>query len=430
MVPWRCAAFMGGQHTAVGEHTRDIFLESAFFSPGAMAGKARSLGMHTDASHRYERGVDFELQVAAIERATQLLLDIVGGQAGPVVLASAGEHLPALNAIRLRAERLDTMLGVSLPSGQVEDILRRLGLGVERHGAGWLVRPPSFRFDIRIEVDLIEEIARVHGYDRIPVRVQSAAVPIRPRSEAQHSLAAWRHRLNALGTRKPSPTASSSRASRRCWIRKRTPVPVANPISADMAVMRTTLWAGLIKAAQFNQNRQQRSLRLFESGLRFLPGPDGLEQRLAVAGVACGDRGQEGWPARRRARFLRPEGRRGGAARYRSDRGAIRVRAGHASGAASGAVGVAAREGEPLGYLGALHPELLKQFDCRGRFTFSSSISRWRARKTCQVFKGLSKFPEVRRDIAIVLDEEVSRRARAGSGAAGGGRTARELEVV
>jgi phenylalanyl-tRNA synthetase beta chain len=289
------AGIMGGQHTAVGEHTRDIFLESAFFSPSAMAGKARSLGMHTDASHRYERGVDFQLQVAAIERATQLLLDIVGGQAGPVVLASSEEHLPELNAIHLRAERLDTMLGVSLPSAEVEDILRRLGLGVERHGAGWLVRPPSFRFDIRIEVDLIEEIARVHGYDRMPVRVQSAAVPIRPRPEAQHTLAAWRHRLNALGYQEAITYSFVEPRILALLDPERPPVAVANPISADMAVMRTTLWAGLIKAAQFNQNRQQRSLRLFESGLRFLPGPDGLEQRLAVAGIACGDRTQEGW---------------------------------------------------------------------------------------------------------------------------------------
>jgi phenylalanyl-tRNA synthetase beta chain len=403
------AGIMGGQHTAVGEHTRDIFLESAFFSPGAMAGKARSLGMHTDASHRYERGVDFRLQVAAIERATQLLLDIAGGQAGPVVLASAEEHLPALNAIQLRAERLDTMLGVSLPSGEVEDILSRLGLGVERHGAGWLVQPPSFRFDIRIEVDLIEEIARVHGYDRMPVRVQSAAVPIRPRSEAQHSLAAWRHRLNALGYQEAITYSFVEPRIQALLDPERTPVAVANPISADMAVMRTTLWAGLIKAAQFNQNRQQRSLRLFESGLRFLPGPDGLEQRLAVAGVACGDRGQEGWASP------------GGALDFFDLKGDVEALLDIDPAATQYAFEPAThpalhpgqsvllrREGEPLGYLGALHPELLKQFDLQGPVYLFELDFALASKKNLPSFKGLSKFPEVRRDIAIVLDEEVS----------------------
>ena len=215
------AGIMGGQRTAVGEHTRDIFLESAFFAPARWPAR-RAAGTCTP-TPRTATSVawTFELQVAAIERATQLLLDIVGGQAGPVVLASAGEHLPALTAIRLRAERLDTMLGVSLPSGEVEDIAApsRSRRGATRRGLAGR-EPPSFRFDIRIEVDLIEEIARVHGYDRIPVRVQSAAVPIRPRSEAQHSLAAWRHRLNALG----SPGSHHLQLRRaahpgRCWIR-------------------------------------------------------------------------------------------------------------------------------------------------------------------------------------------------------------------
>jgi phenylalanyl-tRNA synthetase beta chain len=393
----------------VGEHTRDIFLESAFFSPSAMAGKARSLGMHTDASHRYERGVDFQLQVAAIERATQLLLDIVGGQAGPVVLASAEEHLPALNAIPLRAERLDTMLGVSLPSADVEDILRRLGLAVERHGAGWLVRPPSFRFDIRIEVDLIEEIARVHGYDRMPVRVQSAVVPIRPRAEAQHTLAAWRHRLNALGYQEAITYSFVEPRIQALLDPDCPPVAVANPISADMAVMRTTLWAGLIKAAQFNQNRQQRSLRLFESGLRFLPGPGGLEQRLAVAGIACGDRAQEGWASQ------------GGALDFFDLKGDVEalldieptsaqyafVPATHPA-LHPGQSVLLRREDEPLGFLGALHPELLKQFDLQGPVYLFELDFALASKKNLPSFKGLSKFPEVRRDIAIVLEEDVS----------------------
>jgi phenylalanyl-tRNA synthetase beta chain len=403
------AGIMGGQHTAVGEHTRDIFLESAFFSPSALAGRARGLGMHTDASHRFERGVDFELQVTAIEWATQLLLEIVGGQPGPVVLASADEHLPALDPIPLAAERLDTMLGISLPSGEIEDILRRLGLEAGRHGSGWRVRPPSYRFDIRIEADLIEEIARVHGYERIPARVQSAAVPIRPRAEALHTLPAWRERLNALGYQEAITYSFVEPRIQSLLDPGRTPVAVANPISADMAVMRTTLWAGLVTAARFNQNRQQRSLRLFESGLRFLPAAGGLEQRLAVAGIACGDRAPEGWAnGRGELDFFDIKG--DVEALLDIDPTATEYAFEPAAHPAlhPGQSVALRRGGELLGHLGALHPELLKSLDLQGPvFVFELDFE-LAAKKNLPSFNGLSKFPEVRRDIAIVLDDEIA----------------------
>jgi phenylalanyl-tRNA synthetase beta chain len=222
-------------------------------------------------------------------------------------------------------------------------------------------------------------------------------------------LAAWRHRLNALGYQEAITYSFVEPRIQALLDPQRTPVPVANPISADMAVMRTTLWAGLIKAAQFNQNRQQRSLRLFESGLRFLPGPDGLEQRLAVAGVACGDRGQEGWAGP------------GGALDFFDLKGDVEALLDIDPTAAQYAFEPAThpalhpgqsvllrREGEPLGYLGALHPELLKQFDLQGPVYLFELDFALASKKNLPSFKGLSKFPEVRRDIAIVLDEEVS----------------------
>jgi len=403
------AGIMGGEHTAVGELTRDIFLESAFFAPAAMAGKARALGMHTDASHRFERGVDFELQVRAVERATQLLLDIVGGQPGPVVLASADEHLPALEPIQLRAARLDTLLGTSLPSGEVESILRRIGLDAERHGSGWRVRPASFRFDIRIEADLIEEIARVHGYDRIPVRVQSAAVPIRERPEAQHELPAWRQRLNALGYQEAITYSFVAPRIQELLDPERTPVAVANPISADMAVMRTTLWAGLLTAVRFNQNRQQRSLRLFESGLRFLPGARGLEQRLAVAGVACGVRVPEAWAnGDGELDFFDIKGDVEALLDIDAAASAYTFEPAEHPALHPGQAVALRRHGQTLGYLGALHPELLKELDLQGPVFLFELDFELASKKNLPTFNGLSKFPEVRRDIAIVLDDEIA----------------------
>ncbi|MCG3170412.1 MAG: Phenylalanine--tRNA ligase beta subunit [Pseudomonadales bacterium] len=402
------AGIMGGQRTAVGAGTRDIFLESAFFAPAALAGRARALGMHTDASHRFERGVDFELQKVAIERATRLLLDIVGGEAGPVVLATADEHLPAPAPIRLRAGRLDTLLGVTLAASEVEAILVRLGFGVTRDGADWLVRPTSYRFDVRIEADLIEEIARVHGYDRIPARLQGAAVALRPHPEAEHALSGWRRRLETLGYQEAITYSFVDPRTQALLDPDCTPVAVANPISADMAVMRSTLWAGLVKAVQFNQNRQQRNVRLFETGLRFLPGAAGLEQRLAIAGIACGERAPENWTdAAAALDFFDIKGDVESLLDIDATGAQFVFEAATHPALHPGQSVRLHRDGEALGWLGALHPEVLKALDLQGPvFVFELDHAR-ACKKNLPSFKGLSKFPEVRRDLAVVLDDAV-----------------------
>lgn len=402
------AGIMGGERTAVGPETRDIFLESAFFTPGALAGRARALGMHTDASHRFERGVDFELQAVAIERATRLLLDIVGGEPGPVVVAASAVHLPVLEPIRLRSARLATLLGIMLPSGEVEAILGRLGFGVGRDGADWLVYPTSWRFDIRIEADLIEEIARVHGYDRIPVRVQHTAVPLRPRSEATPALGVWRRRLETLGYQETITYSFVDPRTQSLLDPGHTPVEVANPISADMAVMRTTLWAGLVKAVQFNQNRQQPNMRLFETGLRFLPGSGGLEQRLAVAGIACGQRAPENWSnASAALDFFDIKGDIETLLGIDATGGEFVFEAKAHPALHPGQSVLLRRGDEALGWLGALHPELLKAFDLQGPvfvFELDHAVA---CNKNLPNFKGLSKFPEVRRDLAVILRDDV-----------------------
>lgn len=403
------AGIMGGERTAVGGATRNIFLEAAFFAPSAMAGRARALGMHTDASHRFERGVDFELPVVAIERATRLLLDIVGGEPGPVLVASSTEHLPVLAPIRLRPQRLDLLLGISLACSEIEGILDRLGFETSREGADWLVRPTSYRFDVRIEADLVEEIARVYGYDRIPARVQSAAVPLPGRPEARHAPSAWRRRLEALGYQEAISYSFVDARIQSLLDPERTPVAISNPISADMAVMRTTLWAGLIKAVQFNQNRQRRNMRLYETGLRFLAGAEGLEQRPSIAGIACGARLSENW-----AEAAAPLD-------FFDLKGDVETLLGIDATQEEFVFEPAAhpalhpgqsvrlhRGNEALGWMGALHPELLKAFDLQGPVFLFELDQQRSAKKNLPSFKGLSKFPEVRRDIALVLDDAVA----------------------
>lgn len=403
------AGIMGGQDSAVGEGTRDIFLESAFFAPGPMAGSARSYGMHTDASHRFERGVDFNIQVQAIERATELLLEIVGGEAGPVVEAVAAEYLPELAPVPLREERLDQLLGVTVPAGEIEGILARLGLQVRRDGAGWLAVPPSYRFDIRTESDLCEEVARVYGYDRIPARVQAAAVPMRPRAEARHELGVLRRRLVALGYQEAITYSFVEPRVQALLDPGREPVAVANPISADMAVMRTTLWSGLVKALQFNQNRQQRRVRLFETGLRFLPDPDGLQQRVAVAAIASGERWGENWASSSGPLdFFDIKGDLEALLEISGGTGLLGFAEAAHPALHPGQCAALVRDGETLGYLGAMHPELLRAFDLHGPvylFEFDYELA---SKKNLPIFNGLSKFPEVRRDIAVLVDETVS----------------------
>lgn len=414
------AGIMGGRDSAVGEGTRDIFLEAAFFAPQPMAGKARSYGMQTDASQRFERGVDFRLQSAAIERATRLLLDLVGGKPGPVVLASAEDRLPVLAPIHLRAARLAMLLGVDVPAREVSAILERLGLGVETVDGGWQVTPASFRFDLRLEADLAEEVGRVWGYERIPLRVQPAAERLRPTDEAEQPLSDLRRRLCALGYQEAITYSFVSPRMQTLLDPDSAACPVANPISSDMAVMRSSLWAGLLTALQHNQNRQQRRVRLFESGLRFLPVPAGdvpadrspiatLDQRMAIAGLASGSRQPENWTGD------------AGAIDFFDIKGDVEALLDTGDGDSGGWVfepaehpalhpGQAARlrRGDRIGgVVGALHPRILAALDVIGPvYLFELDLAEIR-RKTLPSFKGLSRFPEVRRDMALVLDEAV-----------------------
>ncbi len=261
--PLAMAGIMGGENSGVSENTQAIFLESAFFAPLAIAGQARSYGLHTDASHRFERGVDPELPLIAVERASQLLLEICGGQAGPVVETVSEEHLPAPRAITLREARLESALSKRLSADDVTDILQRLGLDVDKHAEGWSVVAPSWRFDVAIEEDLIEEVARIHGYNNLPVRRPAARLALRSANESTLTPSQLRHQMVARGFQE-AVTYSFVAPDLQATLLPDAVSPVlANPISSDLSVMRASLFPGLVRALEHNLNRQQTRVRIF-----------------------------------------------------------------------------------------------------------------------------------------------------------------------
>src|SRR5690606_4521630 len=293
--PVALAGIMGGEPTSVGDGTRDILLESAFFAPEAIAGRARQYGLHTDSSHRFERGVDYALQRRAIERASQLIIEITGGQPGPVVEAVETGQLPAVAEIELRAERIERVLGIAIPAAEVEAILARLGLEVTAGNGGWKVRIPSFRFDLGIEVDLIEELARVRGYERIPARraLQEAAVAPQPENRiAQRRLRAL---LGDRGYQEASTYNFADPKLQQLLEPQPTALPMANPIYAALSVRPTGLWPAPVPAAMYSQSRQHERVRLVELALRFRGGQDDLTQQPMTGGIATGTRLPAQW---------------------------------------------------------------------------------------------------------------------------------------
>src|SRR5690606_18171044 len=358
------AGVMGGSASAVSATTRDIFLESAFFDPLAIAGRARSYGLHTDSSHRFERGVDYNLQAEAIERATQLLLEIVGGEAGPLVHVS-NEHLPQEREVTLRKARILSGLSLEMADDEVLDILTRLGLKlVSQSAAGWTFAVPSYRFDISIEADLLEELARVYGYNRLPTRSLAAPLDIEPHPEAKLGLPALRNQLIARGYQEAITYSFIEPKLSALFDPETKPVALRNPISADMAVMRTSLMPGLVNVLRHNLNRQQDRVRLFESGLRFVPSVDGLRQEGMLAGLVYGNRAPESWGnVAEPADFFDLKGDLESLLALTGDVDSFEFRAANHVALHPGQTAAVYRNGELEGYIGALHPTLQQELD-------------------------------------------------------------------
>ena len=404
------AGVMGGEHSGVTAGTRDIFLESAFFDQIAVAGKARSYGLHTDASHRYERGVDWQLAREAMERATGLLLEITGGEAGPIIETVSEQHLPSVAPITLRAERVTQMLGLEIDASEVERLLTGLGLKVFADGAGqWRVEVPSHRFDISLEVDLIEELARLYGYNRLPVRYPQARLAPQAKAEARSDLPELRRLLVARGYQEAITYSFIDPKQFELFSPGVEPLLLANPISNDMAAMRASLWPGLVKALQHNLNRQQDRVRLFESGLRFVGQLEGLKQEPMLAGVVCGSRLPEGWAQGRDVvDFFDVKADVEAVLGFAGALDSFSFVPGSHPALHPGQTARIEREGRLVGYVGAIHPELSKNLGLdRPVFVFELVLAEVALGKMPK-FQELSRFPEVRRDLALVADKDVA----------------------
>jgi len=403
------AGVMGGEKSGIADDTCDVFLEVAFFPPHAVAGRARRFGMHTDASQRFERGVDPRLQERAMERATQLMLEIAGGEAGPLVVTEDGACLPERSGILLDLSRMSRLLGVQVPRAEVESILRRLGMQVAGTGDRLSVIPPSHRFDLSIPEDLVEEVARLHGYDAIPAT--DALMPQRPAEASEASIR--RERVMALladrGYQEAVTYSFVSQELQESFEPGEPVLALANPISADLAVMRRSLWPGLCLALGENVRRQQDRVRLFEIGTRFEQCPEGLVESLSLAGVAWGAHAPEQWgvvsrpvdfhDAKADVEALFSLG--GPLARVKflpDSRPSL-----HPGRAARISIGE-----RTVGWIGEMHPELSRKLEFKTppilfELDYSSSFM-----SEVPVFNEISRFPSVRRDLAVVVDETVT----------------------
>ncbi|MCX8048933.1 MAG: phenylalanine--tRNA ligase subunit beta [Methylohalobius sp.] len=409
-LPLALAGIMGGQGSAVSSDSRDIFLECAFFAPEAILGRARRYGLHTESSHRFERGVDPALQSRALERATHLLVEIAGGKPGPVIEASAQAYLPKRPPIRLRLRRIQSVLGTNLEVGEAEDILRRLGMQVEAVANGeWQVVAPSFRFDVAIEEDLIEELARVYGYEHLPRRIPVLRGHMQPVCEGKVELARVQDLLADLGYQEAITYSFVDPKLQAKLTPQLEPVALANPISQEMAVMRTTLWMGLLRAASYNLNRQRSRIRLFEHGLTFWREGDKICQVPKLAGLIMGAVAPEQWAQTSRAVdlydlkgdvevLLRLTGNLNDFRFAVAQHPALHPK--------QAAVLLRRRDKRICGWLGMLHPMLAEEwgFD-QDVFLFELDQAILDAKKIPK-FKPLSKYPAIRRDLALVVSEK------------------------
>jgi phenylalanyl-tRNA synthetase beta chain len=405
------AGIMGGEESGINDATTDLFLESAFFAPDAIAGKARAMGFSSDASYRYERGVDFELQRTAIERATQLIVDICGGRPGPVVEAVAAEHLPRRTPVRLRSARAAAVLGIAMAPAQIEALLTGLGLACVRQGDGdavtFVVTPPSHRFDIAIEEDLIEELARLHGYDNIPAPPPKARMAMLPQTESRRMPRDVRRLLADLGYHEVVNFSFVEAAWESDFCANTAPIVLANPIASQMGVMRSSLIGGLVGNVVANRSRQTERSRVFEIGRCFLADERGapvagFHQPLRVAGLCAGLALPEQWGAAARpVDFFDVKGdvealfAPAALAFEKLDHPALHP-------------GRAARvllDGAAVGLVGELHPRWVQKYELGGApVVFELELEPLLVR-AMPAYREISRFPAVSRDIALVVDQ-------------------------
>ncbi len=410
--PLAMAGIMGGDKSGISESTSDIFLECAFFSPKFIAGKARQYGLQTESSYRFERGVDPEIQHQAMERATELLVSITGGKVAPIAEAVVKEHLPKKLGITLRQARIEKILGVSLTAKQIQDSLKRLGMTlapIKNRKGVWRVQAPLYRFDISIEADLIEEVGRIYGYDNIPARKPIVGLAINPQPETTIKTNRFKSRLVDRGYQEVITYSFVSPEIQATVNPEVAPVTLANPMSAELSVMRTSLWAGLLQTIKYNLNRQQSTIKIFETGLSFISQGTDISQKNMISGAICGNRCDEQWMAVPEAvDFFDIKGDVESLIALTGDKQQFEfVNAKHPA-LHPGQCAQIIRAGQALGWLGKLHPEVAaKQHLSADIYLFELALEDT-AVALPPAFSALSKYPAIRRDIAIVVDEKVT----------------------
>ena len=404
--PLALAGIMGGADSGVSESTTNLFLESAFFTPELMAGRARSYGLHTDASHRYERGVDFQLQREAMERATQLFIDAVGGEAGPVTEVVSDADLPVNEAVLLREAQIEKLLGIKIDRVEVERILEGLGFWVVGHKQGWLCTAPSWRFDMGLEVDLIEELARLIGFDAIPSQpIKASLIPVGV-PETRRALRMAKNELVARGYFEAVTFSFVAPEVQSYFDPELSPIALKNPISADLAVMRTSLIPGLLKAIAHNASRQQSRVKLFETGLKFMSG-EGTEQIPMLAIAVSGLRDLEGWSTDKTAAdFFDVKGTLEGLLANLGDR--LTFEASVFPGLHDGQSAAILVDGKCVGRIGAVHPSVRKAMGIPANTVVAEVLQSVANEVAMPAYDDISKYPETRRDLALVADKSAA----------------------
>lgn len=407
--PLALAGIMGGESSAVTDNTTDILLESAFFMPITIAGKARAYGLHTDSSHRFERGVDPELQSQALERATDLLLHVTGGEAGPIVDVTAEQHLPEKSEIYLRRRQIPRILGVEIEDAMIEDILNRLGMQAVTVDGGWNVTAPSCRFDIDIEADLLEEIGRIYGYANIPENLSAAPVSIRVAPEAGFHLLRAKELLVGQDYQEAITYSFIAPELSHLLTPDAGQIRLANPISADMSVMRASLWPGLLSTLQYNLARQQDRVRLFESGQVFLDNQGDINQPEMLGGLIYGERLPQKWNnAPAKVDFYDLKGDVEMLLRRVDDLDSFEFQTVQDASLHPGQAAAVLRNGEEIGRLGMLHPGLQAELDIPGNVFLFQLRLKGLERGRIPAFAAVSKYPAIRRDLALLVDADLS----------------------
>ncbi|MFA5984687.1 MAG: phenylalanine--tRNA ligase subunit beta [Methylococcaceae bacterium] len=402
------AGIMGGNDSAVSDDTQNIFLECAFFSPQSIAGRARRYGLHTDSSHRFERGVSPDLQWRALERASQLILNIAGGNAGPITSACSEELLPQRNAVLLRRLRIKKILALSLPDHDIQNLFERLGMVVEPHVEGWLITPPGFRFDIAIEADLLEELARLYGYNQLPSNTLLLRSTLALAPESVMPLDRVKDLLVDRGYQEAITYSFVDEDIQKAIAPNMQYIPITNPISTELSVMRTTLWCGLIKAALYNLDHQQTRVRFFETGLRFIQLDGQTQQLKCLSGLVLGSAFNEQWAEKvRKVDFY--DVKADLEALFALSNSQIRFMAAQQAALHPGQTAeLLTTEGQHLGWLGMLHPVLEKQLGFETPVYLFELDQDLLLAKNMPIFKTLSKYPPVRRDLALIVKQEIA----------------------